>query len=837
MFKNRLMGLWLVSVCVMANAAEPIAGKLAAQINFDIPAQPLGVSLKQLADEAGIQILFEERIVRDVQAPALKARQSVSQALDFLLSNTGLEYTSKGSTVAVRKKGQPNTSTLGGSQGNVSPSFNPTLGTQQSTDRRDAVSDDAAKLTEIIVTAEKRNERLQDVPVPVTVISAQKLVDNNQARIQDYYTSVPGLSVAPESQTSQLLIIRGISTGNGTDPTVGITIDDVPYGASTNLAGGLVVPDMDPGDLARVEILRGPQGTLYGASSMGGLLKFVTVDPSTESLSGRVEAGTSSVYNGAELGYNARGSINVPLGETFAIRASAFTRLDPGYIDNPVLGIDGVNVQRSDGGRLATLWRPSDSLSLKLSALYQTTRGDGSSDVDNSSIPGYVGPPLGDLQQNYIRWVGGIGRNEREVQIYTATLNAKLGSGELTSVSGYSVNQYSDSLDFTSAFGSGAPYAFGSRIPKFTQEIRFSMPLGPSVDWLVGAFYTHEKSTVSQDILASDTGTGADVGLWESYRSPSTYQEYAVFSDFTFHITDQFDIQVGGRESDIRQTFTATEAGPLVGGEVVIPQIDSKANAFTYLLTPRFKISPDLMVYARLASGYRPGGTNSSPGSPLEYNPDKTENYELGVKGDFIDHKLSVDASVYYIGWKNLQLSILPANNIYYTSNASEAKSQGVELSIESRPLAGLTLATWVAWNDAELTKDFPLDSTVYGVTGNRLPYSSKFSGNSSVQQDFPISSGVTGFVGGSLSYVGDRQGEFQALQPPGSPQRQIYPAYAKTDLHAGMTYESWRINFYANNVADKRGLIGGGIGNFPPFAYQIIQPRTIGLSLSRHFE
>ena len=734
---------------------------LADPVPVDLPSEPLATALREFARQTGIQVAIPAELTSGKISTAIRGKFEPADALNRILKGSGLiAYPVNGNTYGIRSESSTGrTQNLSDRlqaaaspgdqsrlvQGSPTPGFS---AHGQAANAPNGASTETPNLTEIIVTAQKRNERLQDVPVPVTAISGQLLVDNNLPRIQDYYTSIPGLSVAPESQTSQLLVIRGISTGNGTDPTVGVTIDDLPFGASTNLAGGLVVPDIDPGDLARVEVLRGPQGTLYGASSMGGLLKFVTVDPSTEAFSGRVEAGTSSVYNGAELGYNVRGSVNMPVNNTFAIRASAFTRLDPGYIDNPVLGIDGINEQRSDGGRLAALWQPSDWFSLKLSALYQDTRGSGSSDVDNSSAPGYVGPPLGDLQQNYIRWVGGIGRNEREVQVYSATLNAKLGVGELTSVGGYSVNQYSDSLDFTSAVGSGAPYAFGSRIPKFSQELRYSMPLGSRIDWLVGAFYTHEKSFVSQDILASNITTGENVGLLESYQSPSTYQEYAVLSDLTVHITDQFDIQVGGRESEIKQTFTATEGGSFIGGEVVIPQIDSKANAFTYLVTPRYKILPDLMVYARLASGFRPGGTNSSPGNPLEYSPDKTENYEIGVKGDFIDHRLSVDASVYYIDWRNLQLSILPANDIYYTGNASEAKSQGVELSTEFKPVSGLTLGAWVARNDAVLKKDFPPDSTVYGVAGNRLPYSSRFSGNLSARQDFAITGRLDGFVG-----------------------------------------------------------------------------------------
>src|ERR1700728_291985 len=198
-------------------------------------------------------------------------------------------------------------------------------------------------LDEIIVSAQKRDERLQDVPIPVSVIGAAALVQSNQVKITDYYTEVPGLSVAPGPTSTNTLSIRGISTGANASgppapaPTVGIVIDDIPFGGTGG--GDPLVPDFDPGDLARIEVLRGPQGTLYGASSLGGLIKFVTVDPSTDAVCGRLEAGANGVHNGAEPGYTFRGSVNIPLSSDLAIRASAFTRQDPGYIHDPVVGV------------------------------------------------------------------------------------------------------------------------------------------------------------------------------------------------------------------------------------------------------------------------------------------------------------------------------------------------------------------------------------------------------------------------------------------------------------------------------------------------------------------
>ena len=696
------------------------------------------------------------------------------------------------------------------------------------------------------MTAEKREERLQDVPVPVTAINAQTLADRNQLRIQDYYTSVPGLSVTTDDLGAANLAIRGLTTGGYTSSTVGVVVDDVPFGASSGLVTGEEVPDIDPSDLARVEVLRGPQGTLYGASSMGGLLKFVTVDPSTDAVSGRVQAGTSSVYNGAGLGYNFRGAVNVPLGDTFAIRASAFTREDPGYIDDPTHHIDGVNEAHASGGHLSALWRPSDLVSLKLSALYQHSSSGGSNEV-------LVQPELGDLQQDNVPGTGGY---DRTIQAYSATVKAKLGAVDLTSVTGYSLNRVYDSFDYTSTlctayqlcqdvFGvAGGPNNGTSDTNKFTQEIRLSGSIGRSTDWLLGGFFNNERTAYTSDYLAANFNTGEIVGDGLAFSGPLTFKEYAVFSDFTFHITDPFDVQVGGRESQNRQTYSELQTGPYVplfyGGTSPLynPPIDTKDNSFTYLVTPRYKLSSDIMAYARLASGYRPGGPNIvSVGSvPSSFQPDKTQNYEIGMKGDVLDHILSFDASVYYIDWKNIQLQLRdPTTGSVYFANGSRAKSQGVELSLEARPLTGLKLATWVSFDDAVLTENFPLSSSAVGMTGDRLPDSSRFSGNFSLDQDFTITSAITGFAGASVSYVGSRLGIFNS-PPPAIPSRQYLSPYAKTDLRAGAKYESWTVNLFVNNLADKRGLLSGGLGTLNPAAFNYIQPRTVGLSIAKTF-
>ena len=706
-------------------------------------------------------------------------------------------------------------------------------------------STQSPSLTEVVVTAEKREERLQDVPVPVAAVSAEQLTESNQVLLQNYFGSVPGLTVSPNAQSQELLSIRGVTTGVA-NPTVGVTIDGVPFGSSTNNGGGASVPDIDPSDLARIEVLRGPQGTLYGASSMGGLLNFVTVNPSTSGLSGQIQGGAQSIYNGASTGYSFRGSVNVPVSDTLAVRLSGFTREDPGYIDNPVLGIDGINQDHGHGGLLTALWLPLDGVSLKLSSLYQQIKSEGINDVDIES-------GLSGLQQDYPL---GVGAYDRRAQAHSFTLVAKMGSVELTSVTGYNINEFSDSFDFSYAFGttaqsmwgvSGVPEYNRNKTRKFSQEFRLTGGLGERLDWLLGAYYTHESSDYTQILDAENPLTGAIAAENIYFISfPTTFSEYAGFADLTVHVTDQFDIQIGGRESHTEESYSQALSEPLFDAPdlVVSPKSDASGNSFTYLFTPRLKLSPDLMLYARLASGYRAGGpnTSSAPGIPTQYNPDRTENYELGLKADFLDHVLSFDGSVYYIRWADLQISLIsPTADLSYIANGGRAKSEGIELSAQVRPVRGLSISGWIALNNAKLTEDFPPASIAsggaYGLSGDTLPYASRFTGNLSVQDEFPLNEVVTGVVGGSVGYVSDRLGAFQPLSLEGAiTPRQYYPSYAKTDVRAGLKYKSWSTILFVNNVANKRAVMIAGVDYIPPFAYQYIQPRTIGLNVTRSF-
>jgi iron complex outermembrane receptor protein len=497
-----------------------------------------------------------------------------------------------------------------------------------------------------------------------------------------------------------------------------------------------------------------------------------------------------------------------------------------------------VNWGNVAGGRVAVLWQPQDALTLKFSALVQD------STVHGTSFS-YIG--LGDLQQSILP---GTGVYDTQTQAYSLNISAKLGTADLVSLTGYNIDKYHQVFDYTPTLGSltaaifngvsGSPYTQDHKTDKITEELRLSLPIGDRIDWVLGAFFTNERGHEHDILQAADVTTGAPTDTFFDLTYPVSYKEYAAFTDLTLHFTSRFNVQIGGRESQNKQTFEALVVGPwdpLVLGQsspFANPRVDTKDNSFTYLVTPTFNLSRDLMLYARLASGYRPGGPNylSALGTAPSFKPDTTRNYEIGFKGATLEHRLTVDASVYYIDWRNLQLDEFnQAVQTDYLANGSRAKSDGVELSVEARPLSGLKLSGWVAVNEAKLKEPLPPSSLLVGAAGDRLPFSSRFSGNIAAEEDVPLWGPVFGFAGAQLSYVGGRVGQFVDSGP-----RQAFPAYAQTNLRAGLRSDDWTVSAFANNVTDRRGIVAGGIGSNIPYAFQYIAPRTIGVSVSRSF-
>jgi iron complex outermembrane recepter protein len=836
---------WLIGPgCALVLFSGLTRADSSASHDFQIAPQALASALVEFSKQADVQVLGATESIQTLRTAGVVGHLTEEQALQRLLQGTELDFRWTGHrtlTIGPHVAPAPAASSdaayddgsIRSAQANsiqdtsqaasISQESPPQASGGLSSNRSEAAN---PNLTEIIVTAQKRNERLQDVPVPVTVLSADALLNNNQLRLQDYFSSIPGLSLTSTGHGDATLSIRGLTTGGYTNPTVGVTVDDVPIQSTTILGNRTGAPDFDPSDLAQIELLRGPQGTLYGANSIGGLLKYVTADPSVDALSGRVQVDGDHIQNGEGEGYGVRGSVNLPISDTVAVRASAFVRHDPGYIDDPAHHLEGVNALDVEGARLASIWHISPDWSLKLSALWQKTSAEGGSEVTLGT---------GDLNQVALPGTGGF---DHQLSAYSASVSGNVSGLHIAAITGYSIDKFDGNTDLSRIFGSPTNQPNYNKTAKFSEELRLSGTITPKVDWLVGGFYTYEN-TPTRDLYQSlDPTTYAVTGLLIDDSYPTTYAEFAGFADLTVHFTDQFDIQIGGRESKNRQTYEETLSGEFYPVTTINPTEHTSDNSFTYLVTPRYRISSTLMTYARIASGYRPGGPNNSCTLypiPCRYEPDKTRNFELGVKGEALDKELSFDASIYYVDWKDIQLQAFayyPNGAIAstYLTNGGTAKSQGIELSAELRPMQGLSLSGWISLNDAKLTQNLPPTSTAAGLDGDRLPYASRFSGNLAAQQNFKITDFLTAFVSGSVNYLGDRKDVFV----PASIERATLPGYAQINARSGIQYNAWTVSLFANNLADRRGSV-----NTDPLVYNsitYIQPRTLGISLVKIF-
>ncbi len=430
------------------------------------------------------------------------------------------------------------------------------------------------RVSEVVVTAEKRTERLQDVAASVSVVSGRSLEQIQATQLQDWSGYVPGFTVAEAGAPGRSFIALDGIAPIGAASEVGLYVDETPIGSSSSFAGanGFSM-DLLPYDLDRAEVLRGPQGTLYGASTMGGLVKYVLAGPDLTGFSGRVGGDVFGIAHAGEPGGGGRAEVNIPLmANTLAVRLSGYYETTPGYIDNATTGAKNDNALNQGGGRFALLWRPRSDLSVRLGAIYQNTHADNQPFVALSTVDGR---PLNGPYSNINTLPE---PSTQALQLYDLTVNWERPWANLTSITSYQTFTNQTIQDLTDYIGVylglfGAPgpglsdFHEDYRLKKFTQEVRLASPQNKRLEWMVGAFYTHETSSNYEVINAFDA-TGAPLaGLTplELLTLPSSYQEYAFFGNATLHVTDWFDVGAGVRYAHNDQSFTETSSGTLVG--------------------------------------------------------------------------------------------------------------------------------------------------------------------------------------------------------------------------------------------------------------------------------
>lgn len=695
---------------------------------------------------------------------------------------------------------------------------------------------------EIVVTAQKREQRLQDVPISISVVQGDALVETGARQLLDIAPYIPGFQVDNGGSPGRsVMALRGI-VPIGASASVGIQLDDAPVGSSTAYArAGAFTLDLLPYDVQRIEVLRGPQGTLYGASSIGGLVKYVTVAPSLTETSVRAGAEVFSIKDGSGLGHGGHAMFNTPLvSDQLGMTASFAYRRTPGWVDNVESGQRDQNDYDQFGGRLSLLWQPGERLSARVSGIWQEIDTDGTGQV----VEDLDGQRIGDGRSGFNLLDE---RFKNSFSYYSAHLDYDLGATTLSSITTYSRSDLVEVVDASRIFGSLFPLLTGGAIEagltpfdsrvdlgKVTQELRLASQGDGRLQWLLGAFFTREWSDHEQLVNSFDM-SGTPIPPLDPLATvslPSRYREYAGFGNASYQFTERFDLGFGMRWARNDQRFRQVSAG------AIVPLADdpgkSSESVFTYSLSPQYRLTDDSMLYARIATGYRPGGPNVTvPGVPPTFESDTLTSYEVGIKAAVLDRSLLLDVAVFHMDWEDIQVGI-SFGGVGGIGNGPAARSQGVEATFAWLPLEGLTLELTGAYTDAELTEDAP---SIDGLDGDRLSRMPRWSGAFQASYGFAAGGNRYATIGGGLHNRGSRYSGVES-----NPLTINVPAYTALDLHASLRFgERWTLRAYARNVTDSdkpvtRAIATDGLNQPTHITVTPLQPRTLGVAIDVSF-
>ncbi|WP_160296828.1 TonB-dependent receptor [Sphingomonas sp. ERG5] len=728
----------------------------------------------------------------------------------------------------------------------------PTQATETRPESSEAVSSDAG---DIIVTANKRAESILNVAGAINAFRGDDLLKNGNTSLADLAGQTPGLQFNAGYGTGSP-VIRGINTGADFGQSVGITVDGAPVGPSSSFqTGGASSLDLDPIDLERVEILKGPQGTVYGANTLAGLISYSLREPDLQKPNAIARMGLSGTEGGG-TSHSERAALSIPIIEDqLAVRLSGFHDRRAGFIDNGLTNVADQNRWRNYGVQGSVLFKPVDRLRLFIAGIYQR---------QNQYVQDQVvyaanrTPRDGDLVNNdYL-----VPNTNRKTRFAVGKIDYDLDFANLTSVTSYqhlNVNyafpQETGALN--TIFVNILPLLGGVTIPapgllsndtlndfrKFTQEVRLTSTGSGPVSWLVGGYYTHERSEQRQSVNARTTSGALVPGINPALlvTIPTTLTEYSGFGNVTYAFSDAFDITGGLRIGRIEQAnrtllsgsnFAAYKMLFVVSGLGSGPPADTgpqkgAKTVATYLATARYHFSRDGMIFARFATGFRPGGPNFPvPGFDPVYNPDQTYNYELGLKTKFWGGRGSFDVTGYYLEWKNF-LAFASAGGLNGFANAGDARVYGFEAGATLRPVDGLSLSGTLAFSDSKITRI----TSPAGIAkvGDTLPNNPRWSGSLSTEYRAPVESRWQAVVRGSARFAGARNSSPQSsVAFP----NYVLPGYALFDAHAGLESAHVDIDLFVRNLTDKRAQLAAytqlGVNQIT-----VQQPRTIGVAVT----
>lgn len=650
------------------------------------------------------------------------------------------------------------------------------------------------QIEEVVVTATKRAVNEQDVPFKVSALSEADLTARGAQTVEQAIAYIPGVNFTPNGTSAGAYTIRSVNTGAYVaemQSPVALYIDDI------NILDPFY-PKMSPSlrlfDVNRVEVLEGPQGTLFGSGSLGGAIRVISNKPNLDNFEAETED-TVSGTDGGEASYDLNTMVNLPLIEgKLGLRAVGHYTRDGGYIDNTARGENNVNHALSSGGRIELEFAPTPDLTLIGTAMFEAGRPH---DV-----------PYSLYNSKKYEWTGLVpNQNADRTNIYSLNGTYNLHWATLTSISTYADRAEDVRADFSQV----AALLLHLNVPStaedygpsrtFSQEVRLASSGDDRFRWLVGGIYIDNRKTVIEpvDIPGSGVLFHASSDIVSLSDNNVHTREEALFGEASYDILTDLTFTAG-----LRVFQDKLNKHQQIGGtaeHASNAQINKDESAATPKFNLSYRIEPAVMLYAQAAKGYRIGQINPTSDDPVSHqpipptsSPDSLWNYELGEKGAFLDDRMIVNADIYYIDWSNIQLNQLSKpSSINFIENAGEAHIKGAELQIEARPTEAWDVGSSFTFNDARLVKVAPSITTA--VKGDRLPGSAPFTFVAYAQYNYSAWGDVQGFARTDLRWGGK---EYANLDNSTS---LTYGNVTSLNLRTGLSWDRYALTAFANNV------------------------------------
>jgi len=710
-------------------------------------------------------------------------------------------------------------------------------------------------IEEIVVTSQRRAESLQDVPAAITAVGGAALANQHLQGNADLAAHVPSLSFDVQGPGESTLAIRGLGTSYGLAPAVSYYLNETPLDIRTDGTAG--APDIDFFDVERVEVLRGPQGTLYGSSSMGGALRILTAQPDPTAFTMKVQAGASSM-DGGGAGYLMKSAVNIPLAENAAIRMVAGYEHVGGYIDRaqpgdfsverPDLPIAARRINDADvtSGRILGLWQPTDTFTVKPSLLFAQIEADGNSKY-YSNLPKRTIAATYDSPSKSRLIVGNLVL-EQEFDFAQLLSSTSILSRDVDNQDDYSLL----STNLAPAFGVSQSINYPTRHllesnnDGFVQELRLTSSGEGRLRWVAGLYFSRFKQRsvelIDSAVFATEIGQPDDERIY-AFEQHLVDKQSAIFADVTYQILPNLEVTAGARYYELRNSLENTQAGPLAAPNQPLVRAKASGTSPRFVLT--YKPTGDVTLYGTAARGYRPGGPNVGLAegtgcslidaySPL-YDPDSVWNYEVGAKTQLWQRRLTINLAAYRIDWKKVQQAVVdPGCGYLIMANVGSARSEGVEAEISFRPLDSLLFTAGGSYTRAKFESITQIYRDAAEVqAGDAMPDVPRQKWSLAGEYTHEFAAGRTGFIRADWAHLGE--------VPTGFTRVFTRPAYNTLGASLGMRFDRYEVSLYGRNLTNSNGILAIQDSVTDSFddvfrTYISTPPRLVGLDLRVEF-